>query len=95
MHTAQHRILCVDDEPVNLELLGAALGSKGFDVAMALSGAEALDKIKEERFDLIILDVMMPILNGFDVCKKIKENKQFRDIPVIMLTALSSKESRL
>ncbi len=88
-------ILCVDDEPTNLKLLEALLVPRGFEIIQASDGAEALNKIKEHSVDLVLLDVMMPNLNGFDVCRMLKEDSRYRDIPVVMITALQSKQDRI
>lgn len=92
---AEPRILCVDDDPANLQLLEAMLEPRGYKVVQAQSGKEALEKIVEQRIDLALLDVMMPEMNGFDVCRLIKEDEQYRGIPIIMITALRSKEDRI
>jgi response regulator RpfG family c-di-GMP phosphodiesterase len=89
------RILCVDDEKVNTALLEAVLVPRGYEVIKAGNGTEALDKIRQEKVDLILLDVMMPGLNGIDVCRTIKEDESLRNIPVIMITALTSKKERI
>lgn len=88
-------ILCVDDEPANLKLLEAVLIPRGYEVIKASDGTEALTKIKEKHVDIVLLDVMMPDLNGFDVCRMIKEDERHRDIPVVMITALQSKQDRI
>ncbi|MDI1472586.1 Response regulator [Thermodesulfovibrio sp. N1] len=88
-------ILCVDDEPYNLELLSAILEPVGYDVIKAKNGKEALAILEEKNIDLILLDVMMPEMNGFDVTKRIKSSEKWRHIPVIIITALASKEERI
>ncbi|MBI5848905.1 MAG: response regulator [Nitrospirae bacterium] len=88
-------ILCVDDEPTNLKLLEAMLLPRGYAVIKASDGTEALKKIKEHPIDLVLLDVMMPNLNGFDVCRMLKEDSRYREIPVVMITALQSKQDRI
>src|SRR4030043_1022295 len=95
MITRKSRILCVDDEPSNLKLLEAALIPRGYEVIKAKNGEEALERIKGQEIDLILLDVMMPKIDGFEVCKKIKENPLTQLIPVVMVTALADKESRI
>lgn len=95
MVTAKPRILCVDDEPANLKLLEAFLVPRGYEVIKAENGTEALKRISEQNADLVLLDVMMPGMNGFEVCKRIKEDERFRNIPVVMITALRSKEDRI
>lgn len=89
------RILCVDDEPVNLKLLQATLNPHGYEVITAASGREALEKLREQRIDLVLLDVMMPEMDGFEVCRRIKDDAKVRDIPVVMITALTSKQDRI
>jgi response regulator RpfG family c-di-GMP phosphodiesterase len=89
------KILCVDDEQVNLTLLEALLQPRGYEVIKSGSGRDALDRIAEQKVDLVLLDVMMPGLDGFEVCRKIKENDGSRTIPVVMITALASKQDRI
>lgn len=89
------KILCVDDEPVNNRLLQMVLAPDGYDVSTAENGRIALEKLSQERFDLVILDVMMPGMNGFDVCRTIRGNEDYRNIPVVMVTALTSKQDRI
>ncbi|MBI5195552.1 MAG: response regulator [Nitrospirae bacterium] len=95
MFIQRPRILCVDDEPANLKLLEAILVPRGYDVIMVENGREAIEKIKEKNIAMVLLDVMMPEIDGFEVCKMIKENERFRNIPIIMITALRSKEDRV
>src|ERR1700731_3977638 len=83
------RILVVDDNEVNVELLVAILASEDYVVSTAADGFEALAKIAAERPDIVLLDVVMPELNGFEVCRQIKADPTMADIPVIMVTALS------
>lgn len=91
--TAQ--ILVVDDVPANIKLLEAKLTSEYYDVIAAKDGFEAIQKTKEHKPDLILLDVMMPGMDGFEVCKKIKEDPEVSHIPIVMVTALSEKSDRL
>jgi len=88
-------ILCVDDEPKNLELFEALLVPRGYDVIMAVNGSEALAKVALDPPDLILLDVMMPELDGYEVCKKIKSTKETQFLPVVMVTALRNEEERI
>ena len=88
-------ILCVDDELANRELLENILVASGYEVISAANGKDALLRIKTRKIDLVLLDVMMPELNGFEVCREIKESKEFMNIPVIMITALSEKGDRI
>lgn len=89
------RILCVDDEPSNLKILEAVLVSRGYEVVSAESGKEALELISKQKVDLVLLDVMMPGVSGYEVCKRIKGDERYRNIPVVMVTALTSKEERI
>lgn len=81
------KLLIVDDLPDNIKLLANVLSKEGFDIEFATSGFEALECLNAERFDLILLDIMMPELNGFETCQRIKENPDLADVPVIFLTA--------
>ena len=88
-------ILCVDDIEANLELLESILVSRGYTVVTAAGGQDALSKLKSQPIDLVLLDVMMPGMNGFDVCRQIKGDQKLRNIPVILITALSAREDRI
>ncbi len=85
-------ILIVDDEPDNFDVIETLLSVQGYQLYYASNGQEALSVLDTVNPDLILLDVMMPGLNGIDVCKKIKADLQWKIVPVIMVTALSSKE---
>ncbi len=85
----QSRILVVDDNAQNLELLVAYLDSLGCHVATAADGQEALERIRQGNYDLVLLDIMMPRMSGFEVCRKLKTDPATRDIPIIMVTALN------
>lgn len=95
METNKARILCVDDEPLNIRLLEAILFPQGYEVLGAASGQEALERLRALPVDLVLLDVMMPRMNGFEVCRQIKEDEGLRDIPVVMITALSATTDRI
>lgn len=95
MNAQRQRILCVDDEPANLKLLDVALAPRGYEVIKAANGQEALEKINEQGIDIVLLDVMMPGMDGFEVCGRIKKDERLRGIPVVMITALRSKEDRI
>jgi PleD family two-component response regulator len=86
-------LLIVDDNPVNIQVLGNMLEDAGYRTAATLSGNDALTFIGDEKPDLILLDIMMPEIDGFQICKKIKENESTNDIPVIFLTAKNDTES--
>jgi len=81
-------ILVVDDDPDLVEAVSIKLKSENFRVAKAYDGIQAWDRIKEERPDVIILDVMMPNKNGYQVCDEIKKDPEYKDIAVILLTAV-------
>ncbi|NCO34777.1 MAG: two-component system response regulator [Armatimonadetes bacterium CG2_30_59_28] len=81
------KILAVDDEKHIVRLIQVNLERAGYQVVTAFDGVEALKKVSEENPDLIVLDVMMPQMDGFETLKNLKANPQTRDIPVIMLTA--------
>jgi two-component system alkaline phosphatase synthesis response regulator PhoP len=82
-------ILVVDDDPDLVEAVSMKIESKGYRVAKAYDGVEAMDKIKEEKPTLVILDVMMPRKNGWVTCDEIKKNDDLKDITVILLTAVA------
>jgi DNA-binding response OmpR family regulator len=87
------RILVVDDDENILSLERTILEQKGFAVTTAGGGAEALRLLAADTFDLVLLDVMMPEVDGFTVCRKIKEDARLKDIPVIFLTAKGGGEA--
>ena len=89
------RILVVDDVALNRQLLEAKLTLEYYDVACAGSGQEALDAIAAEQPDLVLLDVMMPEMDGYEVCRRIKADPDTAYIPVIMVTALDNTEDRV
>ena len=89
------RVLVVDDLRPNVKLLEAKLTSEYFDVITATDGPEALEKIKESQPDIVLLDVMMPGMDGFEVCQRIKSDSAMMHIPVIMITALSDAADRV
>ncbi len=89
------RILVVDDVPANLRLLEAKLGAEYYDVITASRGEEALNKAWREQPDMILLDVMMPGMDGFETCMRLKADPHTRHIPVVMITALDQREDRL
>ena len=83
------RILLVDDDPLVQRVTSLTLQNLGYDVLTACDGEEGLSKAEKERPDLILLDIMMPKLSGFEVCKRVKADPKTRDIIVIMVTALN------
>ncbi|HLP78653.1 MAG TPA: response regulator [Candidatus Paceibacterota bacterium] len=91
----QKKILIVDDDAELVELLRFNLKKAGFSIGTAANGAEALKKARSIRPNLIVLDVMMPELDGFSVCEILRREKATASIPIIMLTALASEFGRL
>ncbi|NJL07200.1 MAG: PleD family two-component system response regulator [Methylacidiphilales bacterium] len=89
------RVLVVDDVPTNVRLLEARLSAEYFEVLTAASGAEALDICGQAQCDIVLLDVMMPGMDGFEVCRRLKANPLTYHIPVIMITALSQAADRV
>ena len=89
------KILCVDDEKKNLKLLNALLVPQGYEVISAENGEVALECLSSSLPDLVLLDVMMPKLDGYEVCKKIKSAKETQFLPVVMITALKEEEERI
>jgi len=95
MNENKSKILVIDDDARNVRLLEAMLLAEGYETWMAPSGEDALTLVKEKLPDLILLDVMMPGMNGFEVTEKLKSSASTRMIPIIMITALQDRESRL
>jgi len=89
------RILIVDDQPASIKMLSAKLTNEYYQVLTAEDGAAALEAVVRDAPDLVLLDVMMPGLNGFQVCEQIKQNPQTTHIPVVMITALDSREDKV
>ena len=85
-------ILIVDDTTKNIQVLGNMLYSKGYNISVATSGKEALESVKAKTPDLILLDIQMPEMDGFEVCKNLKSNPSTKEIPVIFLTAVTDPE---
>ena len=91
--TEKKRILVVDDEPDFCSIVQGNLEKEGFAVEVAYDGAEGLAKVRANPPDAIVLDVMMPEMDGYAVCKEIKHDPKYKEIPVIMLTAVASHVS--
>jgi two-component system alkaline phosphatase synthesis response regulator PhoP len=85
------RILVVDDEPDFASIVQGNLEKEGFDVEVAYDGVEGLKKVKENPPDAIVLDVMMPEMDGYEMCAKLKKDPKFSGIPVVLLTAVASR----
>ena len=88
-------ILVVDDQPINVQLLKRKLEREGLRVTAAYNGLEALDLVKKQPPDLILLDVMMPDMDGIEVCQRLQADDNTRGIPVIFITARTTKESKI
>jgi two-component system, sensor histidine kinase and response regulator len=88
-------ILIVDDDPRNLQVLGSVLVKNGYKTSAAQSGAQALDYVRKKVPDLILLDVMMPEMDGFDVCKRLKADPVLNEVPVLFITALTETSDKL
>lgn len=92
---AQGRILVVDDTPQNVKLLADLLAVKGYEVATAASGAEALEQVAKHQPDLVLLDVVMPGMTGYEVCRKLRDDPKTATLPVVMVTALDPGTERI
>jgi CheY-like chemotaxis protein len=90
--TVKHTVLIVDDDSVALDILEGHLASEGYNLILTSSGFEALRHLERDQPDLIVLDVMMPHLDGFEVCQRIKANGRWRHIPVILVTGFWDQE---
>ncbi len=86
------KILLVEDDAFVSDIYQTKLGQVGFDVTSAENGVEAVKRLEENLPDLILLDIVMPYMDGMEVLKKLKENEKWKDIPVVLLTNLSEKE---
>jgi CheY-like chemotaxis protein len=83
------KILIADDDPLNCELLEAYLEGEGYQIETATNGQHTLDCVAKSQPDIILLDIMMPKLSGYEVCKRLKADPKTRDIPILMITALA------
>lgn len=88
------KILIVDDEVYILHILDFSLGAEGYEVITAADGEEALEKARTEKPDLVVLDVMMPKVDGFEACRRLKNDPETRELPVILLTAKGREVDR-
>ncbi|MGL6258411.1 response regulator [Vibrio sp. WXL210] len=89
------KILIADDEPVNVRVLESFLRLEGYQVTTAYDGQQALEQIKRQQPDLVLLDVMMPEMNGYQVCRHLRERFDHAELPIIMLTALNQAEDKI
>ena len=87
MSVSKGRILVVDDEVYIVHILDFSLGMEGYEVVTALDGEQALERVAQQKPDLIVLDIMMPKLDGYETCKVLKSREETRDIPIILLSA--------
>lgn len=85
------RVLIIEDEPDIMELVMVTLGSENYKLLQAMDGLDGLEKGKKEHPDLILLDIMLPKKNGYDICRELKGSPDTADIPIIMLTAFGQK----
>ncbi len=92
---ANEKILLVDDEESNLKLLSHWLMAMGYDIDLAFNGQEGVQKCAAARPDLVILDIMMPVMDGYEACRRIRSHPETRNIPIILVTALTDRESKL
>jgi putative two-component system response regulator len=89
------KVLLADDDPIIIKFLGTVLLKNKYDFAVAVNGAEAIEKAKSYSPDLILLDVMMPQIDGFEVCRRLKEDPTTKHIPIIIITALADREPKV
>ncbi len=83
----REKVLVVDDEREFVDVISERLGAKGFDILRAFDGKEGIERARADKPDLIILDIAMPEMNGYDVCRKLKLDEKLKDTPIIILTA--------
>jgi CheY-like chemotaxis protein len=83
----KRKVLLVDDEPSLVKIIGKVLELAGFEVLTAIDGQQALDQVAASRPDAVILDLMLPRVNGFDVLKRMRQDPQLKDVPVLIFTA--------
>jgi len=88
------KVLVVDDEPDLVEFIARLLRAEGFDVLTAYDGINAMDMTENERPDIILLDIMMPMVSGYEVCQQIKANPMTRNIPILCMTSAHSIDAR-
>ncbi len=88
---AGRKILVVEDSPTQLQMTVAALEGQGYDILTAMDGKEALEKVLSDKPELVVLDVVMPVMDGFQVCRKMKASSEMQHIPVIMLSSKNQK----
>lgn len=89
------KVLIVDDEPLNLDVLTRKLAFTGYHIISANSGSEAIETALSESPDIILLDILMPFMDGYETCRKLKSSHQTKDIPVIFMTALTNTQDKI
>lgn len=94
MTSPQYSLLVVDDNEMNRDMLGRRLERQGYRVTMAVDGQQALEFINEESFDLVLLDIMLPVMNGYEVLEHMKADQTLSQIPVIVTTALDESDGK-
>ena len=94
MASQQYSLLVVDDNEMNRDLLGRRLQRQGYRVTMAVDGRQALEIIAQEPFDLVLLDIMLPVMNGYQVLEHLKADQSLSHIPVIITTALDESDGK-
>ncbi len=88
------RVLIIDDDAIVVKLAGAILSSAGYDVISSTDAAVGLEMAMKEKVDLIVLDVMLPVINGFNICRLLKSQEKYKKIPIVLLTSRSEDEDR-
>ncbi len=91
----ESRIMVVDDDPDIVDLVSDILAPRGHEMVRAQTGEEALEKLEKEKIDLIIMDIMMPVMDGINACERIKRNPETSHIPIVMLTVKQDLESKI
>jgi len=90
----QKKVLVVDDDPVSLKMLSVRLEVNNFTAITAQDGEEAVEKVKQDKPDAIVLDLMLPKMSGYEVCSMLKFDDNYKDIPIIVLSSLHEQEER-
>ncbi len=94
MASAQYSLLVVDDNEMNRDMLGRRLQRQGYRVTMAVDGRQALEIMNREPFDLVLLDIMLPVMNGYEVLEELRAHQTLSQIPVIITTALDESDGK-
>ncbi len=94
MASQQYSLLVVDDNEMNRDMLGRRLQRQGYRVTMAVDGRQALEIMNREPFDLVLLDIMLPVMNGYEVLEELRANQALSQIPVIITTALDESDGK-